>query len=45
MRPWILSELNYGHVKSHPKIEVAVLPLGATNHCIFCDANAPSRST
>ncbi len=30
MRPWVLSELNYGHVKSHPKIEVAVLPLGAT---------------
>ena len=29
-RPWILSELNYGHVKSHPLAEVAVLPLGAT---------------
>jgi len=30
MRPWLLSELNYGHVKSHPPAEVAVLPLGAT---------------
>lgn len=30
MRPWNLSELNYGHVKAHPTIEVAVLPLGAT---------------
>src|SRR3954468_19579227 len=30
MRPWLLSELNYGHVKSHPLPEVAVLPLGAT---------------
>ena len=30
MRPWILSELNYGHVKTHPPVEVAVLPLGAT---------------
>src|SRR3954453_23784246 len=30
MRPWLLSELNYGHVKSHPPFEVAVLPLGAT---------------
>ena len=30
MRPWVLSELNYGHVKTHPAVEVAVLPLGAT---------------
>jgi creatinine amidohydrolase len=30
MRPWVLAELNYGHVKSHPAPEVAVLPLGAT---------------
>jgi creatinine amidohydrolase len=30
MRPWILAELNYGHVKSNPPVEVAVLPLGAT---------------
>src|SRR5436309_10461685 len=30
MRPWVLSELNYGHVKSHPPIEAAVLPFGAT---------------
>jgi creatinine amidohydrolase len=30
MRPWLLSELNYGHVKSNPPAEVAVLPLGAT---------------
>jgi creatinine amidohydrolase len=30
MRPWLLSELNYGHVKDHPRIEVAILPLGAT---------------
>lgn len=30
MRPWILAELNYGHVRSNPPIEVAVLPLGAT---------------
>ena len=30
MRPWLLSELNYGHVKAHPLPEVAVLPLGAT---------------
>jgi creatinine amidohydrolase len=30
MRPWVLAELNYGHVKSHPAVEVAVLPLGAT---------------
>lgn len=29
MRPWILSEVNYGFVKSHP-YEVAVLPMGAT---------------
>src|SRR5258706_345478 len=30
MRQWHLAELNYGHVKSHPSPEVAVLPLGAT---------------
>src|SRR5258708_2558474 len=30
IRPWLLSELNYGHVKSNPPAEVAVLPLGAT---------------
>jgi creatinine amidohydrolase len=30
IRPWILSELNYGQVKANPVIEVAVLPLGAT---------------
>jgi creatinine amidohydrolase len=30
IRPWVLSELNYGQVKAHPGIEVAVLPLGAT---------------
>ncbi len=30
IRPWLLSELNYGVVKSTPAIEVAVLPLGAT---------------
>jgi creatinine amidohydrolase len=30
MRPWLLAELNYGHVKSQPPFEVAVLPLGAT---------------
>jgi creatinine amidohydrolase len=30
MRPWLLAELNYGHVKSNPPIEAAVLPLGAT---------------
>lgn len=30
MRPWMLAELNYGHVKSNPPIEVAVLPFGAT---------------
>lgn len=29
MRPWKLSETNYGYVKNH-KFEVAVLPLGAT---------------
>lgn len=29
MRPWILSEINYGYVKDHP-YDVAVLPLGAT---------------
>ena len=29
MRPWILSEVNYGYVKEHP-YEVAVLPMGAT---------------
>jgi len=29
VRPWILSEINYGYVKSHP-YEVAVLPMGAT---------------
>lgn len=29
MRPWKLSETNYGYVKEHP-FEVAVLPLGAT---------------
>jgi creatinine amidohydrolase len=27
---WILAELNYGHVKTQPTFEVAVLPLGAT---------------
>ena len=30
IRPWILSEVNYGQVKGHPPIDVAVLPLGAT---------------
>lgn len=30
MRPWLLDELNYGHVKSTPPVEVAILPLGAT---------------
>src|SRR5437764_5193455 len=30
IRPWMLAELNYGQVKSQPKFEVAVLPLGAT---------------
>jgi len=29
-RPWLLSELTYGRVKSQPAAEVAVLPLGAT---------------
>jgi creatinine amidohydrolase len=29
MRPWILAETNYGHVRANP-YEVAVLPLGAT---------------
>lgn len=29
MRPWILSEVNYGYLRDHP-YEVAVLPLGAT---------------
>ena len=29
-RPWQLAELTYEHVKSQPQIEVAVLPLGAT---------------
>ncbi len=29
MREWILSEINYGHVKQQP-YDVAVLPLGAT---------------
>ena len=29
LRPWILAETNYGHVKEHP-YEVAVLPMGAT---------------
>ena len=29
MRPWILTETNYAHVKDNP-YEVAVLPLGAT---------------
>ncbi|CAN5722092.1 creatininase family protein [soil metagenome] len=30
MQPWLLSELNYEAVRSAPPIEVAVLPLGAT---------------
>src|SRR5579864_1710982 len=30
MRPWLLSELNYERVRSEPRFEVAVLPLGAT---------------
>ena len=30
MEPWRLAEINYGHVKSSPPFEVAVLPLGAT---------------
>lgn len=29
MRPWILEEVNYGHVKANP-YHVAVLPMGAT---------------
>lgn len=29
MRPWMLSEINYGHVKQ-TRYEVAVLPMGAT---------------
>ena len=29
MREWILAEVNYGYVKTHP-YEVAVLPMGAT---------------
>lgn len=29
MRPWILSEINYGYVKENP-YQVAVLPMGAT---------------
>jgi creatinine amidohydrolase len=29
VRPWILSEVNYGYLKDHP-YEVAVLPCGAT---------------
>ncbi len=29
MRPWILAEINYAHLKQH-KYEVAVLPCGAT---------------
>ena len=29
MRPWLLAELNYGHLKDHP-VEVAVLVIGAT---------------
>ncbi|TWU07252.1 Creatinine amidohydrolase [Symmachiella macrocystis] len=29
MRPWILSEVNYGYVKNH-HYDVAVLPMGAT---------------
>ncbi len=30
MRPWILSELNYSHVRDQAPFDVAVLPLGAT---------------
>ena len=30
MRPWILSEVNYGYLREHPPCEVAVLPMGAT---------------
>ncbi len=29
-RPWLLADLNYGHVRAQPPYEVAVLPLGAT---------------
>jgi creatinine amidohydrolase len=29
-RPWLLSEINYGEVRSERPFEVAVLPLGAT---------------
>jgi creatinine amidohydrolase len=29
-RPWVLAELNYGEIKDGPPIELAVLPLGAT---------------
>ncbi len=29
MRPWILSEVNFGYVKDH-SVDVAVLPMGAT---------------
>ena len=29
MRPWILSETNYGYLRDHPR-EVALLPMGAT---------------
>ena len=29
MRPWILSEANYGYIKENP-YDVAVLPMGAT---------------
>ncbi len=30
MRPWLLSELTYDHVRKGPAFEVAVLPFGAT---------------
>ena len=30
MQPWRLAEINYGRIKGEPPIEVAVLPLGAT---------------
>ncbi len=30
MHPWRLEDINYGHVKSSPPYDVAVLPLGAT---------------
>jgi len=30
IRPWVLSELNYGQIKSQPPFDLAVLPLGAT---------------